>query len=79
MFVYTLYTLSMSVCCVCLCFSDEPVLFCIYVWKNVVFVNMFIVGMAPGKISYKLTGTPSLNKVFELNWIESIWRKNNNI
>ena len=45
MFVYTLYKLSMRVygyvlyervSCVCLCLSDEPVLFCIYVWKNVV-------------------------------------------
>ena len=26
--------------------------------------------MAPGKISCELTGSPSLNKVFELNWIE---------
>jgi len=26
--------------------------------------------MAPGKISFKLTGSPSLNKVFDLNWIE---------
>jgi len=26
--------------------------------------------MAPGKISCKLTGSPSLNKVIELNWIE---------
>jgi len=25
------------------------------------------VGMAPGKISCKLIGSPSLNKVFELN------------
>jgi len=25
-----------SVSCVCLCLSDEPVLFCIYVRKNVV-------------------------------------------
>jgi len=40
MFVYTLYQLSMSVygyvlyesvSCVCMCLSDEPVLFCIYV------------------------------------------------
>ena len=40
MFVYTLIKLSMSVygyvlyesvSCVCLCLSDEPVLFCIYV------------------------------------------------
>jgi len=23
-----------SVSCVCLCLSDEPVLLCIYVWKN---------------------------------------------
>jgi len=26
--------------------------------------------MAPGKISCELTGSTSLNKVFELNWIE---------
>ena len=40
MFVYTLYQLSMSVhgyvlyesvSCVCMCLSDESVLFCIYV------------------------------------------------
>ena len=46
--VYTLYKLSMSVhvlyesvSCVCLWLSDEPVLFCIYVWIIVVFVFMF--------------------------------------
>jgi len=31
------------------------VIYCRYVW------------MAPGKISCKLTGSPSVNKVFELN------------
>ena len=50
MFVYTLYKLSMSVygyvvyesvSCVCMWLSDEPVLFCIYVWIIVVFVYMF--------------------------------------
>ena len=46
----------------CLPVSAEPVLFYIYVWTNV--VHMF--WMAPGKISYKLTGSQSLNKVFEL-------------
>ena len=48
--VYTLYKLSMSVygyglyesvSCVCLWLSDEPVLFSIYVWITVVFVDMF--------------------------------------
>ena len=34
----------------------------------------FHVWMAPGKISFKLTGSPSLNKVFELNWIELNWK-----
>jgi len=29
--------------------------------------------MAPGKISCELTGSPSLNKVFELNQIESYY------
>ena len=33
----------------------EKMLYCSHVW------------MAPGKISCKLTGSPSLNKVFELN------------
>ena len=51
--------------CVCLmnlCY------FCIYVWTNVVlFDHMF--GWPLGKISCELTGSPSLNKVFELNWI----------
>ena len=32
--------LSESVSCVCLCLSDEPVLFCIYVRIIVVFVYM---------------------------------------
>jgi len=50
MFVYTLFKLSISVygyvlyesvSCVCLCLSDEPVLFCIYVCNIVVFVYMF--------------------------------------
>jgi len=35
----------------------EFILYCSHVW------------MAPGKISCKLTGPPSLNKVFELNWL----------
>jgi len=26
--------------------------------------------MAPGKISFKLTGSPFLNNLLELNWIE---------
>ena len=58
-------------------------LFCIYVWIIVVFVFMYVL-MAPGKIGFKLTGVPSLNKVFELNWIvckldfgiKNIWRVN---
>ena len=58
-----------SVSWVCLCLSDEPVLFCIYVWKNVVLLDHMF-GWPPGKISCELTGSPSLNKVFELNWIE---------
>ena len=75
--MYTLYKLSMSVygyvlyesvSCVCLWLSDEPVLFCIYVW--IIVCICLHVWMAPGKISFKLTGSPSLNKVFELNWIE---------
>ena len=77
--VYTLYKLSLSVygyvlyesvSCVCLWLSDEPVLFCIICMNNGCIVHMF--WMAPGKISCKLTGSPSLNKVFwiELNWIE---------
>jgi len=45
----------------------QTVLYCIYVWTIVVYV-----WMAPGKISCKLTGSPSLNKVFELNWIETL-------
>ena len=76
--MYTLYKLSMSVygyvlyesvSCVCLFLVDEPVLFCIYVW-----IICLYVWMAPRKISCKLTGSPSLNNVFELNelnWIIS--------
>ena len=82
MFVYTLYKLSMSVygyvlyesvSCVCQCLSDEPVLFCIYIYIYIyiyVYENLLYcshVWMAPGKISCELTGSPSLNKGFELN------------
>ena len=51
-----------SVSCVCLCLSDEPVLFCIYVRKNVVLFTCL-----EGPREDKLW---TLNKVFELNWIE---------
>ena len=61
------YVLYESISCVCLWLSDEPVLFCIYVWKIVVLLKCLD---APGKISCKLTESPSLNKLFELNWIE---------
>ena len=57
-----------SVSCVCLCLSDEPVWFCIYVCENVVLFTCL--DQAPGKISCKLTGSPSLSKVFEFNLIE---------
>ena len=48
--------------CVVLYICMNNCCICLHVW------------MAPGKISFKLTGSPSLNKVFELNlnWIESI-------
>ena len=36
-------------------------LYCSHVW------------MTPGKISCELTGSPSLNEVFELNWIEKTY------
>ena len=45
----------------------------VYVLYESVYIYMnnccicFHVWMAPGKISFKLTGSPSLNKVFELN------------
>jgi len=41
----------------------EQLLYCSHVW------------MAPGKISSKLTGSSSLNKVFELNWIEYLYKR----
>jgi len=72
--MYTLYKLSMSVygyvlyesvSCVCLCLSDELVLVCIICMNNCCIC--LHVWMTPGKISFKLTGSPSLNKVFELN------------
>jgi len=77
MFVYTLYKSSMSVygyvfvwkcklclhvfvrwACVVFVYMYEQLLYCLHVW------------MAPGKISCELTGSPSLSKVFELNWID---------
>ena len=60
MFVYE------SVSCVCLYLSDEPVLFLYICMKNCCIC--LHVWMAPGKISCELTGSPLLNKVFELNW-----------
>ena len=75
MFVYTLYTCLL----ICFCMKVEVVFacvclmnlccFCIYVWKKCCIVWSHV-WMAPGKISCKLAGSPSLNKVFELNWIE---------
>ena len=53
--------------CVCpmnLCFCSymyEKLLYCLHVW------------MATGKISCKLTGSPSFNKVFELNSVYPIF------
>ena len=64
------YVLYESESCVCLWLSDEPVLFCIICMNNCCIC--LHVWMAPGKISCKLTGSPSLNKVFELNWIEHV-------
>ena len=69
MFVYTLYKLSMSVywyvfvyeSCVC------PMNLCCFVYLSVKMLYRSHVWMAPGKISFRLTGSPSLNKVFELN------------
>ena len=46
----------MKLCC--FVYMYEKLLYCSHVW------------MAPGKISCNLTGSPSLNKVFELNCIE---------
>ena len=71
MFVYTLNKLSMSVygnvflyesvSCVCLCVSDV-----LYICMKNGCICLHV-GMAPGMISCKLTGSPSLNNVFELN------------
>jgi len=57
-----------SVSCVCLCLSDEPVVFYISMNKCCICLHVW---MAQGKISCKLTGSPSLNKVFELNVCET--------
>jgi len=57
-----------SVSCVCLWLSDEPVFFFVYMYEHLLYYSH--VWMAPGEISCELTGSPSLNKVFELNWIE---------
>ena len=43
-----------SVSCVCLCLSDEPVLFCIYVRIIVLFVHMF--GWPQGRYVVNLRG-----------------------
>jgi len=51
------------VSCVWLCVSNDLCCF-VYMYENMLYCSH--VWMAPGKIS-KLTGSPSLNKVFELN------------
>ena len=71
MFVYTLYKLSMSVygyvfvwkCKLCLPVFVRWTGVVLYICMN----NCLHVWMATGKISCKLTGSPSLNKVF--NWM----------
>jgi len=79
MFVYTLYKLSMSVygyvlyesvSCVCLCLPVFVRWTCVvlYICMQTCCICLHV-RMAPGKISCKLTGSPSLYKVFELNWI----------
>ena len=45
-----------SVSCGCVNLSDEPVLFCICLWKCIVHV-----WMAPGKIGYKLTESTAVH------------------
>jgi len=52
-----------SVSCVCLCFRWRCVV--LYICMNNCCICLHV-GMAPGKISCKVTGSPSLNKVFEL-------------
>jgi len=55
-----------SVSCVYLCLSDEPVLFCIYIYisEKMYYSHVWI---AQGKINCKRTRSSSLNKVYELN------------
>ena len=74
MFVYTLYKLSMGVYGYVSCMKVLVVFACVYPMNLCRFVYMYEkllycshVWMAPGKISCKLTGSPSLNKAFELN------------
>ena len=58
-----------TVSCVSLCLSDEPVLFCIYVWKIVVLFTC-LDGPREGKFwTYWVT---IFKKKIELNWIELI-------
>ena len=58
-----------SVSCVWLILSDEPVLFCIYVFMSLKMLNSSYVWLATGKMSCKHTELPSVNKGFEFNWI----------
>ena len=72
MFVYTLYKFKLSMSgygyvlcesigCVCLCWSDEPVLFCLYICLTKMLYCVYV-WMALWKISCKPTVSPSLNK-----------------
>ena len=61
MFCMTVYVVFACICPMNLCgfvYMYEKLLYCSHVW------------IAPGKIYCELTGLLSLNKVFELNWIE---------
>ena len=59
MFVYE------SVSCVFACVCPMNLCYCVYMYENLLYCSH--VWMATGKISCKLNGSLSLNKVFELN------------
>ena len=56
-----------SVSSVCLCPMN---LCCVYMYEHMLYCSH--VWMAPGKISCKLTGSPSLYTVFELKIVERL-------
>ena len=67
-----MFCMKVYVVCACVCQMN----LCCFVYLSVKMLYCSHFCMAAGKISCKLTGSPFLNKVFELNWILILFFQN---